>query len=302
MTKEFILMTWGGIGDVLICTPAIKALKLAHPHAKIIVYHAAMNKAHRCVFANNPYIESVRELNVLTLLRHPYHLYLYLSKKYEKRHFFLHFQHVPPTWIYKKHNKEVAADMFNVKLQDDKVQLFFTAREEENARKMLAPFSNVVIMHIHSKTSKNHQWPIAKWEELVRELPEYTFIQIGHLNEPAIKGAIDWRGKTGLRTAFCLLKYAASFVGVESCFAHATNAVGLPGVVLFGDTAPETWGHSNNINVYKGISCSPCFYYLWGSTCPYGNECMNLIEVQEVKQALIRQVCRRTSQVAASIN
>ncbi len=137
-----------------------------------------------------------------------------------------------------------------------------------------------------------------KWKELVRQLQDYTFIQLGHKDEPHVEGALDWRGKIGLREGFCMLKYSTSFVGIDSSFAHATNAFGLPGVVLFGDTSPVYWGHDNNINIYKNVFCSPCYDYSWGDPCPLGHECMNQITVDEVKLALIRQVRRRSAFVS----
>jgi ADP-heptose:LPS heptosyltransferase len=294
MRKEFIILTWGGIGDVLLCTPAIKALKEANPDHKVIIYYDNFKKEHRKVFLNSPHVDSLRELGYKTLWRYPYHLYLYLSKKYKERYYFLHFQHVPPTWIYNKNNKEIAADIFGLQLKDDRVQLFLTKKEEDSALKTLASYRDkpVVLMHVYSRTSKNHMWDKEKWELLISRLPEYNFIQIGSSDEPYINGAVDFRGKTTLREAFGLLKFTTSFVGVESCFAHVTNAFDIPGVVLFGDSSPLYWGHSNNINIYKGVSCAPCYHYLWGKACPYGNECMKLITVEEVQEALVLQIAR----------
>lgn len=294
MSKEFIILTWGGIGDVLSCTPTIKALKEYYPDHKVVIYYNSFKKEHRKVFLNSPHVDSLRELSYKTLWRHPRHLYLYLSKKYKERYYFLHFQHVPPTWIYHKNNKDIAADIFGIELKDDKVQLFLTEKEERKAIKTLAPYTDkpIVLMHVYSRTSKNHMWDNKKWELLVSRLPQYNFIQIGAADEPCIAGAVDFRGKTKLREAFALFKFATSFVGVESCFGHVTNAFDIPGVVLFGDSSPLYWGNSNNVNIYKDLSCAPCYHYLWGKACPYGNKCMKMITVEEVQEALVGQVTK----------
>jgi len=163
----------------------------------------------------------------------------------------------------------------------------------------MAPYKNTVLMHIHSRSSVNHHWPIEKWEALIEALPDCTFIQIGNKDEKYVKGSLDWRGKTQLRDAFCLIKHAHTFVGVDSSFAHATNAFGLPGVVLFGDSSPVHWGHENNINLYKKVSCSPCYYYIGSNPCPYGHECMNTIDVHEVRAAVLHQLASRSSPVGA---
>ncbi|WP_436488021.1 glycosyltransferase family 9 protein [Chitinophaga sp. ARDCPP14] len=295
MREEIIVVTWGGIGDLMLCTPALKALKEENPHSRIIVYYQHFHPGHKQVLLNNPHIDSLRELHVTSMWRYPRHLFVYLFKRKkwikDRKYYHMYLNHVPATWIYEKNYKEVAADVFDVKLSGDrKIQLFFTAAEEQQARERIRHFKNVVFIHTYSKCSVNHLWDIKKWNRLVKELPELTFIQIGMPNEPTVEGAIDWRSKLSLRETLCQLKYATSFVGVESSFAHATNAFNLPGVVLFGDTSPQHWGHENNVNIYKGVACSPCFHYLWGRSCPLGNDCMKLIEVEEVKEALIRQV------------
>jgi ADP-heptose:LPS heptosyltransferase len=118
-------------------------------------------------------------------------------------------------------------------------------------------------------------------------MPDYTFIQLGLAKEPAVEGAVDFRGKTSFREAMALIEAALSFVGVVSSFAHATSAVNKPGVVLFGPSSPEVWGHSNNINIYKRKRCAPCVDQLQSSACPYNKVCMRDITVDEVHSALL---------------
>lgn len=310
MSKKIIVTTRGGIGDVLLCTPALRAVKECNRDRKLIVY--CLNKAHRDVLLNNPYIDSVRLIPPLYLWRYPYHLFCYLfNKRWNEgymfnpdrlKHYRLTFQHIPLSWVYEKSAKEVIPEIFadlNVKLNYKNIELFFTRKEEDIARRKLAPYRNVVLIHVYSTTSQNHLWQTEKWESLVKEMPEFTFIQIGNSNDPYVKGALDWRSdKNSVRDAFCLMKYATSFVGVESCMAHATNAFDLPGVVLFGDSSPVRYGHDNNINIYKKVWCAPCFHYVQGHPCPYGHECMKLITVREVKDAIIRQVNGRPSRHA----
>lgn len=295
MNNEIIIVSWGGIGDALVCTPTYKSLKLKFPDKKIILYYTF--KKHRFVFENNPHIDSLRYLHISAMWRYPRHLYYYLFRRNKVKYHTMAFQYIPVSWIYDKNIKEIVPDIFNIELVDKNVQLFFTEKECQAAKEMLAPYKNVIFMHVHSRSSENHHWKMENWVELVRQLPEYTFIQTGSADEPYVEGTVDWRGKTSLRETFCMFRYCTSFVGVESCFAHATNGCGLPGVVLFGDTSPLYWGHDNNINIYKGIPCSPCYYYAWGYACPYGHECMNLITVEEVKQAVIKQAGLRMQTV-----
>jgi ADP-heptose:LPS heptosyltransferase len=288
-----VILSGGGVGDALCATPTYEALKKAHPGSKIIVY--CKNQGHYNVFQNNPYIDSLRMLKVRSMWKHPSHLYAYLFKKKKMRYYNMQFQHIPLTWIYDKHVKEIIPEIFGLEVKNSKVQLFFTKKEEERAFALLKPFAKPVFMHIHSRSSQNHHWQMHKWEELIAELPGYSFIQVGNVDEPRIKNAVDFRGKTSLREALCMMKFAYSFLGIESSFAHVTNAFDIPGVVLFGDSSPVYWAHENNINIYKNVSCSPCYYDLWSKPCPYGHECMEYITVEEVKQAFLQQVKNRNT-------
>lgn len=289
--KNIVVVTWGGVGDVMVCTPTLRAIKEKHPAHHLIVY--CLNKQHRDVLLNNPYIDSLRLVGVKYMWKYPAHLYAYLFNPTKLKYYYMHFQHIPLSWASVKHVKDIVPEIFSdlaLEIVHREVQLFFTRAEESKAREALVQYRNVVLMHIHSRSSANHHWPMEKWEELVKALPAITFIQIGHFDEQAVTGALDWRGKTSLREALCLLKYADSFVGVDSSLAHASNAFNLPGVVLFGDSSPVFWGHENNINIFKDVRCSPCYYYLDGDPCPYGHECMNQITVAEVQKALTEQL------------
>lgn len=249
---------------------------------------------------NNPHVDVIRVVKeeflkttgYRYLWRYPADLVSTLTDK-KKRYYRLYFQYVPPSWLYEKPIKEIVPEIFSelgIKPDCMKVQLFFTKKEEDRARRMLAPYKDVILLHIHSRSSTKHHWPMENWEQLVRSMPDYTFIQVGLADEPSVKGALDWRGKTGVREAYCLLKYSLTFVGIDSSFAHATNAFDLPGVVLWGDTSPVHWGHENNINLFKKVPCSPCYYYLYDNPCPFDHECMRSITVEEVRNALLRQI------------
>jgi ADP-heptose:LPS heptosyltransferase len=299
MSKEFVIIQWGRIGDVLLCTPTYRALKKNYPDHKIIVYCVSDSQCE--ALECNPDIDSVRRLRILKMWRYPYHLYAYLFNRRLVKCHQTTVQRIPLGWSRNKPVKEVVPEMFNpdLKLDVSELQLHFTETEEKRARHALAGYRNVVLMQIHSRSSPNHLWAMEKWAALVSQLPEYTFIQIGLTDEMPVEGVVDWRGKTTLRDALCLLKYANSFVAVDSSLGHASNAVGVRGVVLFGDSSPAHWGHENNINIYKNLPCSPCNYYLHGGPCPYGHECMETITVEEVKQALERQMSSRTSAAPA---
>jgi ADP-heptose:LPS heptosyltransferase len=187
------------------------------------------------------------------------------------------------------HVTEIIGQMLNVPVDDRRLVIALTPEEDARARSILAPYRNPVIIHITSKCSANQNWPMWRWEAFVKENAGYTFVQVGLADEQAVPGAIDLRGNTTLRESVALLKHAKSFVGVVSFLSHATSATGTRGVVLFGPSAPEVWGHSNNRNLTRHLRCAPCVDTLKGAPCPYGAPCLSDITVEEVSEALRQQ-------------
>ncbi len=294
--KTFIMRGWGGVGDMLVCTPTFKAMKASFPKCRIVVYSW---EGHREVLRNNPWIDEFRSTRSL-VARAQFALSTYLRPWTGACHRRLAFQErMCPGWLSDKNVKDVVAEMLGVALEDKHVQIVLTPEEERRARATMAAFNKpVVLMHVYSKCSPNHHWTPTAWQELIASFPECAFLQVGAQREPLLEGALDWRGKTSLRELFGLVKYATSFVGVDSSVAHMTNAFDLPGVVLWGDSNPSHWGHDNNVNIYKRYVCSPCFYLLGGAPCPYENRCMKTISVTEVQQALAQQLERGSERLA----
>jgi ADP-heptose:LPS heptosyltransferase len=280
--KTFRVITSGGLGDVLLSTPVYKALKGKYPNCRIIMF---CHDHRKDIFRNNPYIDQIRGIS---FIENPVSYTLYYLKWARFQTFY--FGNLIPSLFYDRNATEIIAEMFEIELTDKKLQLFLTNKEEEKARRFMSQYNEPVVMHITSRFSKNQEWKLENWETLVKSMPECTFIQLGNPDEKKLEGAVDLRGKTTMREAFALIKYAKSFAGVNSFFSHVTNAFGTPGVVLFGASNPHIWGHSNNINLYKPTRCAPCIDTLLWFNCPYEKRCMQNITVEEVKEALLKQL------------
>ncbi len=288
MANVIRLVSWGGLGDVLLTTPAIRSLKMSNPSSQIVVY--CLNENHFSVYKNNPNID---RLVLASFASSPVDYVRYLVRR--RDFLVMNYGSLCASLYYKKVTAtEVVADMLNVKLDTRKLEVWLTSEENEAAKKWLSQYSNPILVHITSITTENQEWPYSYWEQLIASMGDYTFVQIGLNSEHRLKGAIDLRGKTTFRSALALLNNSLSFAGVVSAFSHATNAFNIPGVVLFGASTPEVWGHDNNINLYKNLPCAPCVDLLLSSRCPYNKPCMREITVGEVRQALLKQVATRT--------
>jgi len=284
----------GGAGDVILSTPVFRALKEKDPDCKIVV--RCVVKIHADIYRNNPHIDKLIMPSTIGNRIRAVTRYFKPAKVNGFEYFRL-----LPSISYDISAAEIIAEFVDLKLGNPKLQLYLTPEEERWGKEKMVAYGKPILIHISSVTSSNQHWPLSNWEELVRSLPEYTFVQLGLPHEEKVEGAIDLRGKTSFREALSLLNSSLSFVGVVSSFAHATNAFDTPGVVLFGPSTPKIWGHPNNINIYKGLPCAPCIDALLGSPCPYGKPCMTTITVDEVRKALLFQLEKKNSEVSYDV-
>lgn len=281
--KEIRIISWGGIGDALLLTPAFSAIKAQYPEAKLRVYYPC--NPHKQIFENNPHIDSLKRFSRTKAPLAKFRYYIDRSKFSIPAYGALY-----PSKFYQVHAMKIIAEMLDIKMAAPQIEIYLTADECKIGKERMSAYKNPIMMQVLAGCSDNKNWPASNWEKLVAAMPEYTFIQVGAKGEEAVKGAVNMNGLS-FRESFAMLKYATSFIGVESCFAHASNAFNIPGVVLFGASTPVIWGHKNNINLYKKLSCSPCLDILFGDPCPYGKTCMDF-GVEEVRDALLQQIVK----------
>jgi len=80
------------------------------------------------------------------------------------------------------------------------------------------------------------------------------------------------------------------YVGSDTGVMHIAYGVGTPTVHLFGPGAIEKWAPrgSRYQAISKKLPCSPCIRYNYVPPCPYDVECMKMISVNEVIEAISR--------------
>lgn len=280
-----------GLGDAVLMTPSFRAIKDRFPGSKIVVIARPLMRE---VLKHNPYIDRLPPLWVGCFHR----FFAFVRRKTIHR---LRYGYLGPSLFYQKKAAEIIAEMMGLKLDDYSTEVFLTKEEEEKARRLLAAYKNPVIIDPSTVLSRNKLWFVDRWEELVKSMPEFTFIQLGIKGEePFINGAVDMRGRTQIREAIALVKHALCYVGVDSFLAHVAAAVNTPGVILFGASSPSIWGHDSNINIYKQKHCSPCIDVLRQYACPYERKCMESITVEDVREAILRQV-RKNSPIESPV-
>jgi len=272
MTNVLVVEVWGGMGDVMLATPALKVLKRSRPDLELRV-HCQEN--HVQILEHNPYLD-------------------YVSSFPEDPHFQnvivtdTNYGRLYPSTSCRKHATEIIADLLGVVLEDRRLIVALTEADEERAMNIVAGYKNPVSMHITSGSLAYKNWPLDRWKELVQRMPDCTFVQLGTKDDPRIGATVDVREMTTAREAIAVVKHTRCFLGVDSFLNHATNAVGTPGVVLFGPSTPAIWGHAENTNIYKDVECSPCVDTIGKNPCPHGHRCMASISVDEVEEAIRR--------------
>lgn len=129
---------------------------------------------------------------------------------------------------------------------------------------------------------RNKQWRVDRMQEVVDHLRQRNrrVVQIGSASDPALRGVIDRRGRTGLRQSAALLGQARLFIGLAGFLMHLARAVDCPSVIVYGGREPpELTGYSCNGNVAHRPACAPCWQR---NRCDFQHVCMESINTSEV--------------------
>ncbi len=147
------------------------------------------------------------------------------------------------------------------------------------------------------------RWPIEYFVELSNQLKRFEHLKIvligsgpqdellgRHFSSDAFGHVINQIGKTDLTELMSLIKQLDVIVSGDTAALHLASAVQTKVVALFGPTDPARHmppgdGH---ISIVKRIACQPC--YKGECKNPVKLECLREIEVDEVLEAVVRQL------------
>jgi heptosyltransferase-2 len=100
---------------------------------------------------------------------------------------------------------------------------------------------------------------------------------------------INFSGKTTLRELLSLIQCCDVFLTNDSGPMHIAAALKTPLVALFGSTSDiKTGPYGSGTVIHKHVECSPCYKRV----CPIDFRCMKRIEVEEVYQAILKQIAK----------
>ncbi len=287
MPKTICCHICGNLGDSLLLTPVVEAIWQLYPKSRIYCY--GHDPQALSLWEHNPCIAGIISHPEEVLTR-DHQEYRQLINNLTQAEVIISSSICNRRLSLQKPLRHVIAALFhlvNVPFAGQRISLYLTPEEEAFAKKTIARFGpKLALLHTTSFSCRNKEWYPERWAEVVKQVTRwgYKVVQLGVAEEQPIDGAINLLGKTSLRQALALLKYADFFMGIDAVFNHATNAWGKPAVILFGATTPFVWGYSHNINIYQGLKCQPCMDLLLNACS--ARKCMQQITVAQVIRAL----------------
>ncbi|SDF72570.1 glycosyltransferase family 9 protein [Sporolituus thermophilus] len=309
------------LGDVIMATPIVRAVRQRYPNAKVTFATAAHLEP---LLKFNPHLNDivttdVRGLKTLkgrlawaaVLKRGGYDCCINLTRSFSSA-FYAWLADIPvrvgfntegrsflltKSISYNKHDFEIdcfadVAALVDVPVSDKTPEVLFDSQAQEKAAALL-PYGKICAVHA-GYTHPAKTWPARNVAAVIDAIwaLDHIPVLIGGKNELAFANEIITHcrrppvnivGQTSLLELAAVLQQSKLYIGVDSGPAHLAKAVGTKGIVLFGPTSPVKWGYRDNINLTGGADCSPCY----PRTCrdPW---CIKKIAAQTVIERLLQ--------------
>lgn len=274
-----------GLGDVLICTPAIRALCQRFPKSKIdVLAHPWSAK----VLLNNPHVDK-------TILREGFYLPKLIGKYDLAINFGLFLDNAVSFFAgckfrvgyeiegngillhrvtgYRPNRHVVTYALDVVKIigattKDKSMEIFPSKQDRAKARKILVEKNKKIIVLAPGGGNNPYMkspwkvYPSDKFIEYIASFHKnYSFVLVGDKNDTAIAKKIckhfkqarfikDLTGQLSIHETAVVIEKANLFVGNDSFLMHVASAVGVPVISLFGPTNPLRLAPLNKNSVY----------------------------------------------------
>ena len=161
-------------------------------------------------------------------------------------------------------------------------------------------FDKPIVALCPGASFSNKQWQIEKFGELAKQIVDNLSIQVillGGNKESEIcdsivatSGAISFAGKFNLSQSIAALNRVVATVANDTGMLHASEALGVPVVGIYGPTARQ-FGYfpilpTSRVAQIDNLECRPCTK-MGKNCCPKGHfKCMNDITVEMVMESV----------------
>jgi heptosyltransferase-2 len=247
-----------GLGDLLMTTPALNALKTKYPDKEI---HVACQKNTWPVLQNNPNVDQILDVSESFNYKR-YFMVVDISSpcaRYESTR-------VAAGKTVQKSRVEIFAEAMGVRNLITSLRPTYNVTKEEAkwAKDFLKQTANPGQLKIAvgvSSAELYRNWPKEKYQDLFNMIKDrFELIVLDHSRQHAYTGIVDACGFP-LRKAAAILSQCDGLITVDTSLLHFAGALDIPTVAIFGpiDYKPRCKGY-NNITVIKSeMDCIPCW-------------------------------------------
>lgn len=246
--KMVLIKRQGAVGDVLLTTPVIRALKMKYPHSRIVVRTGFPD-----VFARNPNVfRSELQTPQVGQGDNAYDDRYDLNLAYERR---------PTMHVVAAYAQECGVDVDSYY-----PDIFPTVQEHRWAEAFAPKGRHFVVFHGGPTAWKGRNWSQIGFNAIIdyfRKENVFTMV-VGGPGGLALKADVDLRGRTSIQALYALMRRAALFVGIDSMPMHVAVAANIPIVAVFGCILPEyrlpSLGYMRGVTA--NVGCLGCHHIL----------------------------------------
>jgi ADP-heptose:LPS heptosyltransferase len=320
---SFLLIRPGGIGDAVLLVPAIRALKIKYPDARITVLAERRNGA---IFSLCPAVDHLllydRKTELLAAIRGRYDVVIDTEQWHRLSAVVARMTGAPVSIGFATNErKRLFSHQVAYSHDDYETESFFRLLQPLGIAapaELIVPFLDIpvsarqsastALVHVESRpfavlfpgaSISERRWGAGHFRELALRLQRSGIgvVVVGGGGDRADGDLIcadgiglNLAGRTTLAETAAVIQRTAVLVSGDSGILHIGVGLGVPTVSLFGPGIAAKWAPrgERHIVINRELPCSPCTRFGTTPPCPEQGRCIAAIPVDEVEAAVRR--------------
>jgi hypothetical protein len=243
--KNIIFQISGGIGKSIAATAVCRAIKKQYPEDNLIVITGYPE-----VFFNNPYVKKALNFHNLS-----YFYSDYIENK-DIELMILDPYMTTDAVKEKKHLVEIWCDLYNIKFDGEKPELFFTKRELESYHNQIRSDRPIFLLQTNggADNNKKYSWardiPVYIALGVIEEFKnDYNILHVRKENQIALPNTTQLTAPFRQIAAISLL--SSKRLVMDSFLQHTLAALNLPAVTCWIVNSPTVFGYKIHKHILK---------------------------------------------------